>query len=152
MRPGGGKSRSYKKSSNHNPCPWVSCEIRKKISAIVQMSIVTCFLQRWNNGISSQELEGREAKHLGSLSREGNIDREIGKGAQALTLWRQLLSGSKEWCSFKEDVICHQGNWTTMQRGIFLCVTVRCSKKFSWGGGIRFHQDSSGRLGLHNFP
>ncbi|KAK4826926.1 hypothetical protein QYF61_012754 [Mycteria americana] len=67
---------------------------------------------------SSLELEGKEAKQLGSLSREGGIDNVIGKGAQALSLWRQLLSGMKERYPFKEDVICHPGKWTTMERGI----------------------------------
>ncbi|GAB0204778.1 hypothetical protein GRJ2_002943400 [Grus japonensis] len=33
--------------------------------------IVTWLLQCWDNGASSPELEGREAKQLGSLSREG---------------------------------------------------------------------------------
>ncbi|KAK4828920.1 hypothetical protein QYF61_001541 [Mycteria americana] len=48
--------------------------------------VVTCLLQCWDNGTSSLELEGREAKQLGSLSREGCIDKMIGKGAQALSL------------------------------------------------------------------
>ncbi|KAK4825487.1 hypothetical protein QYF61_027642 [Mycteria americana] len=66
----------------------------------------------------SLELEAREAKQLGSLSREGSIDKEIGKGAQVLSLWRQLLSGVKERYPFKEEIICYPGKWTTMERGI----------------------------------
>ncbi|KAK4810640.1 hypothetical protein QYF61_007377 [Mycteria americana] len=54
----------------------------------------------------------------GSLSREGGIDKAIGKGAQALSLWRQLLSAMKERYPFKEDVIYRPGKWTTMERGI----------------------------------
>ncbi|KAK4832527.1 hypothetical protein QYF61_023859 [Mycteria americana] len=42
----------------------------------------------WDNGASSLELEGKEAKQLGSLSRKGDIDKAIGKGAQVLSLWR----------------------------------------------------------------
>ena len=64
------------------------------------------------------ELEGKEVKQLGSLSREGGIDKAIGKKTQALSLWRQLLSGVKERYSFKEDVTCHPGKWITMERGI----------------------------------
>ena len=45
------------------------------------------------HGASSLELEGKEAKQLGSLSREGGIDKAIGKGTQALSLGRRLLSG-----------------------------------------------------------
>ncbi|KAK4807220.1 hypothetical protein QYF61_024340 [Mycteria americana] len=49
---------------------------------------VTWLLRCWDNGASSLELEGKEAKELRSLSREGAIDKAIGKGAQALSLWR----------------------------------------------------------------
>lgn len=35
----------------------------------------------------SLELEGRETKQLGSPSREGGIDKAIGKGPQVLSLW-----------------------------------------------------------------
>ena len=46
------------------------------------------------------------------------MDKAIRKGTQALSLWRQLLSSVKERYPFKEDVICHPGKWTTMERGI----------------------------------
>jgi len=41
--------------------------------------IVTWLLWCWDNGASSLELEGREAKQLGSLAREGGSDKAIGK-------------------------------------------------------------------------
>ncbi|KAK4828100.1 hypothetical protein QYF61_023462 [Mycteria americana] len=53
---------------------------------INKMHIVTWLLQCWDNGASSLELEGKEAKQLGSLSREAGIDKEIGKRAQDLSL------------------------------------------------------------------
>ncbi|KAK4831260.1 hypothetical protein QYF61_016730 [Mycteria americana] len=40
----------------------------------------TWLLRCWGNGASSLELEGKEAKQLGSLSREGGIEKVIGKG------------------------------------------------------------------------
>ncbi|KAK4810460.1 hypothetical protein QYF61_004240, partial [Mycteria americana] len=80
--------------------------------------VVSWLLRCWDSGASSLELEGKEAKQLGSLSREGGIDKAIGKGAPFLSLWRQLLSATKERYPFKEDVICHPGKWTTMERGI----------------------------------
>ncbi|KAK4824465.1 hypothetical protein QYF61_015863 [Mycteria americana] len=80
--------------------------------------IVTWLLRSWDNRASSLELEGREAKQVGSLSRQGGIDKEIGKGAEALSLWRRLLSGMKERYPFKEDVIYHPGKWTTTERGV----------------------------------
>ena len=58
--------------------------------------IVTWLLRCWDNGASSLELEGKEAKQLGSLSGEGGVDKAIGKKPQALSLWRRLLSGVKE--------------------------------------------------------
>ena len=64
------------------------------------------------------ELEGREAKQLGSLAREGGIDKAIGRGTQAISLWRRLLSSVKERYPFKEDVICQSSKWTTMEKGI----------------------------------
>ncbi|GAB0206468.1 ubiquitin carboxyl-terminal hydrolase 4 [Grus japonensis] len=79
--------------------------------------IITRLLRCWDNWASSLELESREAKQLGSLSREGGIDKAIGKKTQALSLWRRLLSSMKERYPFSEDVCC-PGKWTTMERGI----------------------------------
>ncbi|KAK4807022.1 hypothetical protein QYF61_000351 [Mycteria americana] len=93
-------------------------DTRKDFSRRPGEHVVTWLLRCWDNGASSLELEGKEAKQLGSLSREGGIDKAIGKGAQALSLWRRLLSAMKERDPFKEDVICHPGKWTTMERGI----------------------------------
>jgi len=50
--------------------------------------IVNWLLRCWDNRASSLELEGREAKQLGFLAREGGIDKAIGKKTQALSLWR----------------------------------------------------------------
>ncbi|GAB0204052.1 macrophage immunometabolism regulator [Grus japonensis] len=92
--------------------------MRKDFSRLPGEHIITWLLRCWDNGASSLELEGREAKQLGSLSREGGIDKAIGKKAQALSLWRRLLSSVKERYPFREDVICRPGKWTTMERGI----------------------------------
>lgn len=51
------------------------------------------------------ELEGREAKQLVFHSTEVGINKTTGKGAQALSLWKWLLSNMKERYSFKEDVM-----------------------------------------------
>ncbi|KAK4827627.1 LOW QUALITY PROTEIN: hypothetical protein QYF61_019837 [Mycteria americana] len=64
----------------------------------------------------SQEEEEEEAELINEVGR--GIDKAIGKGAQALSLWRELLSGMKERYPFKEDATCHPGKWTTMERGI----------------------------------
>ncbi|KAK4827196.1 hypothetical protein QYF61_015224 [Mycteria americana] len=58
-------------------------EMQKDFCPRVGEHIVTWLLQCWDNRASGLELEGREAKQLGSLSREGGIDKVIGKGAQA---------------------------------------------------------------------
>ncbi|GAB0209137.1 hypothetical protein GRJ2_003379400 [Grus japonensis] len=92
--------------------------MRKDFSRLPGEHIITWLLRCWDNGASSLELEGREAKQLGSLSREGGIDKAIGKKAQALSLWRRLLSSVRERYPFSEDVVCRPGKWTTMERGI----------------------------------
>ncbi|KAK4829076.1 hypothetical protein QYF61_002020 [Mycteria americana] len=81
-------------------------DMRKDFSRCPGEHIVTWLLRRWNNGASSLELEGRGTK-LRSFSREGVIDKAIGKEAQALSLWRQFLSGTRERYPFKEDIICY---------------------------------------------
>ncbi|KAK4823095.1 hypothetical protein QYF61_025833 [Mycteria americana] len=100
----GGRGRTHKGD--------VSCKICKRISAVVQVSTLSPGCS--DAGITEPvPLEGGEAKQLGSLSREGGTDKAIGKGAQALSLW-----SVKERYPFEEDVICHPGKWTTMERGI----------------------------------
>ena len=64
------------------------------------------------------ELEDKEAKQLGSLARDGGIDKAIGKKKQVLSLWRRLLSGVRERYPFSDDFVCHPGKWTNMERGI----------------------------------
>ncbi|KAM9591469.1 uncharacterized protein ACIBXB_006265 [Morphnus guianensis] len=93
-------------------------DMRKDFSRHPGEHIVTWLLRCWDNGASSVELEGKEAKQLGSLSREGGIDKAIGRKTQVLSLWRRLLLGVKERYPFKDEVTCHQGKWTTMERGI----------------------------------
>ncbi|GAB0203419.1 hypothetical protein GRJ2_002807500 [Grus japonensis] len=93
-------------------------DMRKDFSCLPGEHIITWLLLCWDNGASSLELEGREAKQLGSLSREGGIDKAIGKKAQALSLWRRLLSSVRERYPFRQDLECRPGKWTTMERGI----------------------------------
>ncbi|PKU29305.1 ubiquitin carboxyl-terminal hydrolase 4 [Limosa lapponica baueri] len=92
--------------------------MRKDFSRLPGEHIVTWLLRCWDNGANSLELEDREARQLGSLSREGGIDTVIRKKTQALSLWRRLLSGMRERYPLSEDVVCHPSKWTTMERGI----------------------------------
>ena len=75
-------------------------------------------LRFWDNGASSLQLEGKEAKQLGSLARDGDIDKAIGKKEQVLSLWRRLLSGVRERYPFSDDSVCYPGKWTNMERCI----------------------------------
>ncbi|GAB0208487.1 hypothetical protein GRJ2_003314400 [Grus japonensis] len=93
-------------------------DMRKDFSCHPGEHIITWLLRCWDNGASSLEVDGREAKQLGSLSKEGGIDKAIGKKTQALSLWRRLLSSVKERYPFSEDVVCRPSKWTTMERGI----------------------------------
>ncbi|KAK4810759.1 hypothetical protein QYF61_007733 [Mycteria americana] len=92
--------------------------MRKDFSHHPGEHVLTWLLRCWDNGASSLELEGKEAKQLGSLSREGGIDKVIGKGAPALSLWRRLLSAMKKRYPFQKDVVYRPGKWTTMEKGI----------------------------------
>ena len=58
--------------------------------------IVTWLLRCWDHRPSSLELEGKEAKQLGSLARDGGIDKAIRKKEQVLSLRRRLLSYVRE--------------------------------------------------------
>jgi len=71
-----------------------------------------------DNGASSLELEGKEAKQLGSLARDGGIDKAVGKKEQVFSLWRRLLSGVRERYPFSDDFLCYPGKWTNMEMGI----------------------------------
>ncbi|KAK4811037.1 hypothetical protein QYF61_015741 [Mycteria americana] len=93
-------------------------DMRKDFSRHSGEHIVTWLLRCWDSGANSLELEGKEAKQLGSLSREGGIDKAIGKGEPARSLWRRLLSAIRERYPFKEDVVYRSGKWTTMEKGI----------------------------------
>jgi len=92
--------------------------MRKDFSRHPGEHSVTWPLQCWDNGASSLELEGKEAKQLGSLARDGGTDRAVGKKNQVLSLWRRLLSGVREKYPFSEDFVCYPGKWTNMERGI----------------------------------
>jgi len=93
-------------------------DMRKDFSRHPGEHIVTWLLRCWDNGASSLELEGKEAKQLGSLARDGGIDKAIGKKEQVLSLWRRLLSGVRERYPFSDDFVCYPGKWTNMERGI----------------------------------
>jgi len=93
-------------------------DMRKDFSHHPGEHIVTWLLRCRDNGASSLELEGKEAKELGSLARDGGIDKAIGKKEQVLSLWRRLLSGVRERYPFSEDFVCYPGKWTNMERGI----------------------------------
>jgi len=92
--------------------------MRKDFSCHPGEHIVTWLLRCWDNGASSLKLEGKEAKKLGSLARDGGIDKAIGKKEQVLSLWRRLLSGMRERYPFSDNFVCHSGKWTNMERGI----------------------------------
>ena len=59
-------------------------DMRKDFSHHPGEQLVTWLLRCWDSGTSSVELEGREARQLGSLSREGGIGKAIGKKTQNL--------------------------------------------------------------------
>jgi len=93
-------------------------DMRKDFSRHPGEHIATWLLWCWDNGASSLELEGKEAKQLGSLARDGGIDKAVGEKDQVLSLWRRLLSGVRERYPFSDNFVCYPGKWTNMERGI----------------------------------
>jgi len=59
-------------------------DMQKDFSRHPGEHIVTWLLRCWDNGDRSLELEGKEAKQLGSLARDEGIDNVIGKKEQVL--------------------------------------------------------------------
>ena len=92
--------------------------MRKDFSRHPGEHIVAWLLQCWDNRASSLELDSKEAKQLGSLARDGGIDKSIGKKEQILSLWRRRLSGVRERYPFSDDFLCYPGKWTNMEMGI----------------------------------
>lgn len=56
---------------------------------------VTWLLQCWDNRVSGLELEGKEARQLGSLLRDAAIDSAIATEKDSSSLWSQLLAATK---------------------------------------------------------
>jgi len=84
-------------------------DMQKDFSRHPGEHIVTWLLRCWDNGARSLELEGKEAKQLGSLARDGGIDKAIGKKEQVVSLWRRLLSGVRERYPFSDNFVCCPG-------------------------------------------
>ncbi|PKU33064.1 ubiquitin carboxyl-terminal hydrolase 4 [Limosa lapponica baueri] len=57
--------------------------------------LLSWLLRCWDNGADSIDSDGREAKQLGNLAKEGGIDKAIGRKTDTLSLWRRLVSAVK---------------------------------------------------------
>ncbi|KAK4822911.1 hypothetical protein QYF61_023274 [Mycteria americana] len=93
-------------------------DVRKDYSCQPGERIAAWLLRCWDSGANSQQLEGKEAKQLGSLARNGGIERGIGKEAAICSLWRWLLSSVRARYPFKEDLVNYPGKWTTVDEDI----------------------------------
>uniref|UniRef100_A0A8C3VGY1 Uncharacterized protein n=1 Tax=Catharus ustulatus TaxID=91951 RepID=A0A8C3VGY1_CATUS len=82
------------------------------------MPIPAWLLRCWDNGAGRQKLEGHEAQQLGSLAKDREIERGIGKERAICSLWRRLLSSVRARYPFKEDLVTSPGKWTTADEGI----------------------------------
>jgi len=92
--------------------------MRKDYSRHPGEHIVTWLLRCWDKGASKLEVKGKETKQLGSLARDGGIDKAIGKKEQVPSLYRRLLSRVRERYPFSDDSVCYPSKWTNMERGI----------------------------------
>lgn len=67
-------------------------ELYKEFTRQTDESILTWMLWIWDSTANETNLDGGEARQLGSLSWDVVIDQKIGKKKENLSLWRQLLS------------------------------------------------------------
>ncbi|KAK4825473.1 hypothetical protein QYF61_027628 [Mycteria americana] len=101
-------------------------DMQKDFSCQANDLILSWLVRCWDIGASGQELEGKEARQLGSLTKDKATDKGIGKKAEVLSLRRQLLSSVKGKYPFKEELVnsygiynsALQSKWTTIEGGI----------------------------------
>ena len=80
----------------------MSCDIYEKIFSCQPSELILSWLLRcWDIGTNNQELEGKEARQVGSLARDKAIDKGIGKRAGVLSLWWRLPLSVKDRSSRK---------------------------------------------------
>ncbi|KAM4879514.1 uncharacterized protein FYW23_015561 [Sylvia borin] len=93
-------------------------DLRREFTRQTNESILTWLLRIWDSAANDTILDGTEARQLGSLSRDVVIDQGIGKNQETLSLWQRLLASVKDRYLCKEDLLVHQGKWTTIEQGI----------------------------------
>jgi len=93
--------------------------VKKDFSCHEGESLTTWLVRCWDNGTDdSFDLDGKEAMQLGSLARDGDIDKAIRQKAENQSLWRRILCAVKSRYPYKSDNICCLSKWTTMEKGI----------------------------------
>ncbi|KAM4896996.1 uncharacterized protein FYW23_006052 [Sylvia borin] len=93
-------------------------DLRREFTRQTNESILTWLLRIWDAAANDTILDGTEARQLGSLSRDVVIDQGIGKNQETLSLWQRLLASVKDRYLCKEDLLVHQGKWSTIEQGI----------------------------------
>ncbi|RMC22351.1 hypothetical protein DUI87_00663 [Hirundo rustica rustica] len=63
-------------------------------------------------------LDGTEARHLGSLSRDLVIDQETVREAHPYSLWDRVLGGVTQRYLCADDLYMQQTQWKTIEQGI----------------------------------
>lgn len=93
-------------------------ELRKDYTRKDGENVLTWMLRCWDNGADTRELEGGEAKQLGSLSRDSTLDGAIASEPNPTALWTRLLTAMKTRFRNKDDCQCTSRKWNAMERGI----------------------------------
>lgn len=80
--------------------------------------ILSWALRCWDEGVDTVDLDKREAKLLGSLTRDAGLDKELAKLDGIHTLWARILNAIKSRYCSRDDLPWAPVRWTTMEQGI----------------------------------
>ncbi|NWT86775.1 DZIP3 ligase, partial [Lanius ludovicianus] len=93
-------------------------EIQRRFTRLPDQPLLLWLYECWFAGANVDVfLNSYEARQLGSLSRDENIDREIGRRTGTLSLWRRLVS-SVRFAYTADEVITYRDRWDTKLEGV----------------------------------
>ncbi|KAF4793609.1 hypothetical protein TURU_109620 [Turdus rufiventris] len=96
------------------------CNLRKDIARRGREALTTWFLRVWDFMGKGVNLDGTEARNLGSLTQNSGVDQIFVREPGPLCLWVQLLMSARERFVNRERMQEHHNriHWKTLEEGI----------------------------------